>query len=402
MLGKRTLAGQVNTKTASITDFKIDKAGPTINVSYKTEYDSAYTPGTWSNENVIITISLSDDGSGVSGSEKLNNINVNSISTAGSDHSYVTCADGKYESATVSCSDRAGNTTTVDLPVWVDTTPPSLLTDSDWTLEVQRGSLDWGSGYLIVKRGTVMDSTSGLSEETYFFPEATVKLVDSLSNKLGSARGTVKYDLSGAVSSGPLSRNIPSLDSGQAMFNVGATVTDVAGNVTNAYGMINNNLVRMDNLKPELTFSFDNTASPPVWEFSFRARNGSPVDSSKDASWYLVHITCCAGSSNSSYAELRKANYNKSLLQFIPASVSKIVSDTDGSLTIRVMVSKAKASRLHESLGSSYLYISVFGIRDEAGNYLWEHGLNDSNCRNYLWGKWDSSTGQYISLRVVK
>ena len=68
MLGKRTLAGQYNTKTASISDFKIDKVGPTMTtVSFKKADNSAYTPGSWSIQNIIQTLSGNDNGgSGVS------------------------------------------------------------------------------------------------------------------------------------------------------------------------------------------------------------------------------------------------------------------------------------------------------------------------------------------------
>ena len=67
MLGKRTLAGQYNTKTASITGFKIDKTGPSVSVSFKKADNTAYTPGTWSTQNIIQTLSGNDNGgSGVS------------------------------------------------------------------------------------------------------------------------------------------------------------------------------------------------------------------------------------------------------------------------------------------------------------------------------------------------
>ena len=62
------LAGQGETKQASISDFKIDKVGPTMTtVSFKKADNTAYTPGTWSTQNLVQTLSGNDNGgSGVS------------------------------------------------------------------------------------------------------------------------------------------------------------------------------------------------------------------------------------------------------------------------------------------------------------------------------------------------
>ena len=62
MLGKRTLAGQYNTKTASITGFKIDKVGPVISsITFKKADNTAYTPGTWTNQTVKAIFTVKDD-----------------------------------------------------------------------------------------------------------------------------------------------------------------------------------------------------------------------------------------------------------------------------------------------------------------------------------------------------
>ena len=63
-----TQAGQGQSMEASITINNIDKVGPTItSVTFKKADNTAYTVGTWSNQNVIQTTVASDgNGSGVS------------------------------------------------------------------------------------------------------------------------------------------------------------------------------------------------------------------------------------------------------------------------------------------------------------------------------------------------
>ena len=105
-------AGSVErAKTVTV---KVDKTAPKISAS-ATAGGSAYTAGTWTNKDVIISFTCTDEGgSGVaSKSEPV------TIST-----------EGKDQAVTGTCADNAGNTARTSFAISIDKTPPGITRSS--------------------------------------------------------------------------------------------------------------------------------------------------------------------------------------------------------------------------------------------------------------------------------
>ena len=133
MLDKRTLAGQGETKQASISDFKIDKVGPTMTtVSFKKADNSAYTVGTWSNQNIIQTLSGNDNGgSGVSYFQYSENSGTATNTSSGD--SWSVDRNSKVKFRAVDAVGNAGAWTS-EYNLMIDKTPPVLGSDAELAL----------------------------------------------------------------------------------------------------------------------------------------------------------------------------------------------------------------------------------------------------------------------------
>ena len=119
------LAGQGETKQASISDFKIDKVGPTITtVSFKKADNTAYTPGTWSTQNLVQTLSGNDNGgSGVSYFQYSENSGTATNTASG--ESWSADRNSKVKFRAVDALGNAGAWTS-EYNLMIDKTPPSI------------------------------------------------------------------------------------------------------------------------------------------------------------------------------------------------------------------------------------------------------------------------------------
>ena len=98
-----------NTANANITDLKVDKTTPIITISLTAD-GNPYAPGTWTNNNVVVTFSCSDALSGVA-----------SLTPP------VTLGEGADQSTSGTCVDHADNSASVTMSdIDVDTTAPTI------------------------------------------------------------------------------------------------------------------------------------------------------------------------------------------------------------------------------------------------------------------------------------
>ena len=123
MLDRKTQAGQVNTRQASITGFPIDNVGPNVSVSFTKADTSVYTPGTWSTQDIIQSLSGTDPGgSGISYYQYSENSGTPVNTSSGGSWSAERNSKVKFRGV-----DTLGNVGewTTEYQIMIDKTPPT-------------------------------------------------------------------------------------------------------------------------------------------------------------------------------------------------------------------------------------------------------------------------------------
>jgi large repetitive protein len=103
----KDLAG--NESAAGSLTVQVDSAAPDLSATFSNADGSVYVPGTWTNQAVTVTFHCTDDGSGVASASVPQTLS----------------SEGANQSATGSCSDNVGHTTTQAFGgIDIDLTPP--------------------------------------------------------------------------------------------------------------------------------------------------------------------------------------------------------------------------------------------------------------------------------------
>lgn len=197
-----------NTESTTVGDINIDKTSPTITASASTS-DGIYTSGTWTNKDVTVSFSCSDDRSGV----------------ASCDSSVTKSGEGAGQSATGSVTDKAGNTVSATFSgINIDKSVPAI------TVSVPNDGASYALNQPVVADYSCVDSLSGVATCSGNVPSGsnidtnsvgaktfTVNTVDNAGNSgTKSVTYYVKYVFGGILQ--------PINVDGSSIFKFGSTV----------------------------------------------------------------------------------------------------------------------------------------------------------------------------------
>ena len=190
-----------NSAEASVTDLNVDKTAPAIAASVSAG-GNPYTPGTWTNEDVVVTFSCNDALSGVA-----------SVTDP------VTLGEGADQSAAGTCLDQAGNSASLTVEnIQVDKTMPTIS-----GLAVPAPNLAGWNNSSVTITWTCADALSGV---------ASCPAPSTITSEgTGVSASASVNDLAGNSASASVSANID-------LTAPVVTVTGVSNGATYAYGSV--------------------------------------------------------------------------------------------------------------------------------------------------------------------